>query len=144
MAQPSVTDLAPRWNFTAAVAAWVFPGFGHYLLGQSHRAVILATAIGALWLAGLFIGGIGSVDRATHPAWFLAQMLTAPSLVVDFFVGRLSPVPGFGRAGELGVLFTARAGMLNLLAIIDVLYRDPRDPRHRLDAVEPEDQREPV
>lgn len=34
--------------------------------------------------------------------------------------------PSFGRIAEQGVLYTALAGMLNLLVIIDVLYRDPK------------------
>jgi hypothetical protein len=34
--------------------------------------------------------------------------------------------PSFGRVAEQGTLYTALAGMLNLLAMIDVLYCDPR------------------
>lgn len=37
--------------------------------------------------------------------------------------------PSFGRVAEQGTLYTALAGMLNLLAIIDVLYCDPRARR---------------
>ncbi|MEX0654957.1 MAG: DUF6677 family protein [Phycisphaeraceae bacterium] len=153
MAQPTHAQPADRWNFTAAVAAWVFPGLGHLLLGQRDRATILAVTIASLWLIGLLIGGVGVIDRSAHPAWFLAQMLTAPSLTVDLFTGyavttsdaaqsvdeqtadaqpRRRPTysQSFGRANEQGVLFTAMAGLLNLLAVIDVLYRDPADPRH--------------
>ncbi len=135
-----------RWHFAAAIAAWLVPGLGHYLLGQRARGLILAAAIGGLWLAGLGIGGVSAIDRAEHPAWFFGQMLVAPSAVVNYYVlprlqgasGLPDPrdnppayVPSFGRSNEQGVLYTALAGMLNLLAIIDVLYRDPRDPRHR-------------
>ncbi|MFA9479378.1 DUF6677 family protein [Phycisphaerales bacterium AB-hyl4] len=126
-------QLADRWNFTAAVAAWVFPGLGHLLLGQRDRALVLAVTIISLWIVGLLVGGVSVIDRAMHPAWFLGQMLIAPSLVVDLLTSHYSPPtysPSFGRANEQGVLFTAMAGLLNLLAIIDVLYRDPHDPRH--------------
>ena len=34
--------------------------------------------------------------------------------------------PSFGKVAEQGTLYTALAGMLNLLAMIDVLYWDPR------------------
>ncbi len=37
--------------------------------------------------------------------------------------------PSFGRVAEQGTLYTALAGMLNLLAIIGVLYCDPRARR---------------
>jgi len=37
--------------------------------------------------------------------------------------------PSFGRVAEQGILYTALAGMLNLLAMIDVLYCDPNARR---------------
>lgn len=146
----SDTSMMRRWHPAAAVAAWLVPGLGHYLLGQKRRGVILASSIGLLWLIGVFIGGVSVVDRQGHPAWFLGQMLTAPSVAVQIYHERLkgaellrrkqSPVgastaqalyePSFGRTNEQGVLYTALAGLLNLLAIMDVLYRDPNDPRY--------------
>ena len=141
------SDPNTRWHITAAVAAWLLPGLGHYLLGQRRRGLILAVSIGGLWLGGLFIGGVSSIDRSAHPAWFLGQMLVAPSVVVEYYHHRLRSngvvqplphddpayIPSFARTNEQGVLYTTLAGMLNLLAVIDVLYRDPRDPRHRGD-----------
>ena len=125
------------WNVVAAVLAWVLPGAGHLLLRQAGRGVLLAMTIGTLWLSGLLIGGISVVDRGDHPAWFLGQMLIAPSFVADAYRARLvrehggsfAPdddppfEPAYGRAHELGTLFTSLAGLLNLLAIIDILYR---------------------
>lgn len=137
---------APRWNFIAAVAAWLLPGLGHALvLGEKRRGGILAASIGVLWLSGFIIGGISSFDHVDHPAWFLGQMLMAPSVGADMALQRLKqghtvPLPdqnpayepAFGRVSEQGILYTALAGLLNLLAIMDVLYRDGR--RHRLDS----------
>lgn len=132
------------WNFTAALAAWLVPGLGHYLLGQRRRGGILASSILILWIAGLAIGGVSVIDHQTHPAWFAGQALVAPSLLVNYYhVRRLKPAqehamladrppvfePSFGRTNEQGVLYTALAGLLNLLAILDVMYRDPRKPR---------------
>ncbi|MEQ9453960.1 MAG: DUF6677 family protein [Phycisphaeraceae bacterium] len=37
--------------------------------------------------------------------------------------------PSHNRVNEQGTIFTAMAGLLNLLAIMDVMYRDPR--RHQ-------------
>lgn len=140
-----------RWHPAAAVAAWALPGLGHYLLGQRRRGVILAVTIGSLWLLGLLIGGVGTFDRSEHPAWFVGQMLVAPSGIVGFYyldsLQAADPAgptpdedpayePSYGRTNEQGVLFTALAGMLNLLAIIDVAYRDPSDPRYAALAAE--------
>ena len=154
-ADPATRDtngggMSARWNVAAAFAGWLLPGLGHFLLGQSRRAVVLGTTIGTLWLGGLLIGGVSVIDHDDHPAWFLGQVLVAPSWAADVY--RLSLVsehdggfapeddppfePAYGRAHEQGTLFTSLAGLLNLLAIIDVLYRDPsEDPRPAARAV---------
>ena len=141
-------ETSPRWHVTAAVAAWLLPGLGHYLLGHRTRGIILAVAIGLLWLAGLFIGGIGVFDRSQmqNNIVQIGQIFVAPSLVAAYYQNEWEPAagfdlvgpddnppyePSFARTNEQGVLYTALAGMLNLLAAIDVLYRDPRDPRSR-------------
>ncbi len=132
----------PRWHFAAAVSAWVLPGLGHFLLGERKRAKIIAVSIGLLWLVGLIIGGISVCDRRS--AWFAGQVLLAPTLAVDYYYQlqlkhatgyRQSPSnrwpayePSFGHANEQGTLYTALAGLLNLLAMMDVIYRRPKRP----------------
>lgn len=129
-----------NWHPAAALAAWILPGLGHFILGQKQRGAILCVTIGVLWLAGMIIGGISVFDHREHPAWFVGQMLMAPSVVMDqTIVLKLKPhagptrpesdpayEPSFGRVNEQGVLYTALAGLLNLLAILDVIYQDPR------------------
>lgn len=51
--------------------------------------------------------------------------------------------PSIARVAEQGTLFTALAGLLNLLAMIDVLYCDPKFRRQR-DAGEFEETSQPV
>ncbi len=170
----------PQWNPHAAVAGWVLPGLGHFILGQKKRGIVLGAAILSLWMGGILIGGISVVDRydRVEPAddnypeapsrswWFWGQAMIAPSLAVDYLrekmlrnhVGEMgygevqygsrhpyrgnprrtlvpqdNPAdlpppyePSFGKVAEQGTLYTALAGMLNLLAMIDVLYCDPR------------------
>ena len=126
-----------KWSPAAAAAAWLVPGLGHVVLGERARGAAIGLTIGLLWLGGVLIGGICVVDRQEHPAWFIGQAMAAPSLVADYVLrvhlkpgyrppgeGRSSYVPSFGRANEQGILYTALAGLLNLLAILDVVYRD--------------------
>jgi hypothetical protein len=143
----SDTASTTRWHFAAALAAWLVPGLGHWLIGQRYRGSILMVTLLLLWAVGLTVGGIGVIDHKTHPYWFTGQMLAAPSVVVDWYHQRLKghggpqpesrtgrpPAyePSFGRIREQGTLYVALAGLLNLVAIIDVIYRDPEDPRHR-------------
>ncbi len=171
----------PQWNPHAAVASWIVPGLGHWILGLRRRGVVLCISILSLWLGGILIGGISVLDRADRaegPArdyaqrgngtsmWFFGQALIAPSIVIqkvraNMFVDfanlkiqdrqrglqndshdnvfleptsfRPTPPyePSIGRVAEQGVLFTALAGLLNLLAMIDVLYCDPQYRRDR-------------
>lgn len=145
-ADDHATHGTPTWNLTAALAAWVLPGLGHALVGEVRRGLIIGIAIVALWVSGLAIGGVGSIQRERHPFWFLGQALVAPSLAVHYvrgtflveaakpedleqnLPGRIVYAPAYGHTSEQGVLYTALAGLLNLLAIIDVVYRSPRSP----------------
>ena len=137
MAMPAKDDL--RWNIPETIGAWLFPGLGYFLLGERKRAAVLAVSICLLWLLGILIGGVGVVDREQHPAWFLGQMLMAPSLAVDYYHRQIKPdsddptvvdpeqgyEPSYGHVREQGILYTALAGLLNLLTMIDVVYRAP-------------------
>jgi hypothetical protein len=149
---PPTDTIPPVWNLPAAVAAWLVPGLGHILSGHVKRGVILLICIGGLWTSGLLIGGVSVVStrsvNGTLRAWFLGQAMIAPSFVVEYTHDRLrartegndpSPYdetiafsPAYGRAAEIGTLYCALAGMLNLLAIIDIAYREPRSTEHAL------------
>ena len=138
----------PGWHPAAAIAAWLLPGLGHIALGQRQRGCILMVVIGSLWLGGLLIGGISVIDhrhrteQGQWSLWYFGQAMLAPSVAVNTAhqtLKRAHPVrapqavsdprplyePAYGHVMEQGVLYTALAGLLNLLCIIDVLYHDP-------------------
>lgn len=136
-----------RWRPIEAVGAWLLPGLGHIALGQTRRGLIVAVTILTLWVGGLLIGGLGVINRGIDHAPFvwIGQYMMGPSLLVDLAhrrawigpdAGPLSGYhgeeptlryrPSFGRANEHGVLFTSVAGLLNLMAVLDVLYIDDR------------------
>ncbi|MEM9253582.1 MAG: DUF6677 family protein [Planctomycetota bacterium] len=124
-----------RWHLTAALGTWLLPGLGHWMIGERARGAILAVTIGSLYVLGLLIGGIGVIDRAAPLPGFFGQMLIGPTFVVLWAQERLwswSAIDGtpslaegmpIGVMGEQGVLYTSIAGLLNLLCIIDVIYR---------------------
>jgi hypothetical protein len=132
-----------------ALAGWLVPGLGHYLIGERQRGGILAVTIITLYVAGLLIGGVSVCDRREHRLWFLGQVLVAPSVLVDRYHQHLKGVqatlaedeppafvPSFGRVHEQGVLYTALAGLLNLLAILDLIYRQPGEEVRRAEDAE--------
>ncbi len=143
MAKTTRIDRRPGWHIGAAIGQWLVPGGGYLLLGEPRRAVAIGVSIILLWIGGLLIGGVGVCARDDHPAWFYAQSLMGPSWVVDRYQKRIKHdvsrfdddtfepsfgarfEPSYGHMNEQGILYTALAGLLNLLAIFDVIYRDP-------------------
>jgi hypothetical protein len=148
------------------VLAWLWPGLGHISLGERRRGVLVMFGVLFLFVAGLLVGGLDCVDRRNDRLWFLAQGLCGPLVVVtdlanqrfvqnvptDFrqgtaarsaFTGgdpdlarRLHRI-GLGRVNEMGTLFVALAGLMNLVVILDALYFIPRtvaSPGRRADA----------
>jgi hypothetical protein len=143
---------APAWNLPAAVAGWLVPGLGHFLTGHTRRGVLLFLSIGGLWSAGLLVGGISVVQSRSSDGmlrpWYLGQAIVAPSIAIEYQHDRyrtqnagqdpdptdadIPYEPAYGRAYEIGTLYTALAGLLNLLAIVDIVYREPRSNEHKL------------
>ena len=129
---------------TAAILAWLWPGLGHISHGDHRRGLRVMFGVLFLFLGGILIGGVDSVDRRADPLWFLAQVLCGPialaadavnqSLVKprpagwqqlyvqgDETVRRLLRRKGLGHVNEIGTLYSALAGLMNLVAILDAL-----------------------
>ena len=113
------------------LAAWVIPGAGHFLLREHKRAIIIFVTITALFLTGLYIGSIGIVNHETFKPWFLAQILYSPTVgilsqhVTGGYLdanGQQQEYTSFGRPCDIGQLYTAVAGLLNLLCIFSAVY----------------------
>lgn len=139
-----------RFEPVAGLLAIALPGAGHLYLGERRRAALIAGGILGLFVAGLLLGGIDVVDRREDRVWFLAQAMVGPIAFLADYVhqehlkvkemgpgGRLvyrSATPqerrsggvyasrSVGRMNELGTLYTAIAGMLNLIAILDAMF----------------------
>lgn len=147
----SATDFSGPWRIGPAIAGWALPGLGHILAGEKRRGAIIMITILSLYLAGLLIGGIDVVDRKEDHLWFAAQMFAGPvTMIVDTVhqklkdnvtkalklmgdgpidSSKLAYTASIGRVNELGTLYCALAGLLNLLALVDVVYRiDRREP----------------
>jgi hypothetical protein len=128
-----------------ALAGWFVPGLGYWLIGQRLRGLVVGVTILLLFVAGLLIGGMHVIDAPTGltmplifaKPWFIGQVLTGPVSLASSYLannwgvyidpGTLKQMTGVAlshsRVNEIGVLYTAVAGMLNLMAIIDCSYR---------------------
>lgn len=102
------------------VAAWLVPGLGHFILGRRGRALILFTAILAMFLLGLAMKGEFFAAGA-------GSLLGTLGHYGELAVGAAMPVARFfGYTGEplfvssdYGTAYLVTAGMLNILCILD-------------------------
>ncbi len=141
-----------------ALAGWLVPGLGYYLIGERKRALIAGVAIFLTFIAGILIGGIRVIDvpgygpdgkprmvtinkvetwrlqanffgEIMYKPWYIAQSMAGPANVLatwgSIAAGTAEPPvrPSTARIFDIGTLYTAVAGMLNLLVIIDATYR---------------------
>jgi len=171
---PTMAEAAGNSTYSAplaALACWVIPGSGYFLIGQRLRGTVIGVTVIAMFIAGLLIGGIRVIDvpgyddrgypvyvnergqKVSNPddgrlalrsrlfpeiankPWFVGQVLSGPICLLAAEVslsvshphspgGTISQIPrSHARIYEIGTLYTAVAGMLNLLAIIDSAYR---------------------
>jgi hypothetical protein len=128
-----------------ALAGWALPGLGYWLIGQRGRAITCGVTILLVFFAGILIAGIRVVQAPDMNApgntfqnilqrpWFIGQVLTGPIGITAATVSdKLANSPIYGkveakaRLAEIGTLYTAVAGMLNLLTIIDASHRAAR------------------
>ena len=121
-----------------ALAGWAVPGAGYFLIGQRTRGLVIGVTCVALFLFGVLIAGVRVVDapdllgggamvaRILQKPWFIGQAMMGPIGLAAAWIGHtLGPEhrAATARLGEIGTLYTAVAGMLNLLAIIDASHR---------------------
>lgn len=143
-------------GWLAFVLAWALPGLGHWYLGERRRAAFIAAGVLGLLFGGLFIGGIDAVDQREDGPWFLAQAWNGPLVFVADFAneqmlkqpggaGELLPSPGppvspggppselrvsslkgVGVVNDVGTLYIALGGLMNLIAMLDAAARARR------------------
>ncbi|UCD74711.1 MAG: hypothetical protein JSV91_13095 [Phycisphaerales bacterium] len=122
-------------HFGPAILAWLWPGLGHFSLGRPKRGGLIMFGVLFLVVSGVLIGGIDCVDRREDKLWFLAQGLCGPiAFGVDYVNQNLiKPQPeeqrlltrSLGHVNEMGTLFVALAGLMNLVVILDALVDSP-------------------
>ncbi|HMO25060.1 MAG TPA: hypothetical protein PKB10_02215 [Tepidisphaeraceae bacterium] len=138
-----------------ALAGWLVPGAGYVLIGQMARGVTTGVTILALFVLGLLIGGMRVIDvpgyddagqqrvrggrwalvaspvgELAHKPWYVPQILAGPITLVSgagsLSLARQGIDPSQARIRDIGTLYTAVAGMLNLMTLLDAAHRAAR------------------
>lgn len=116
----------------AGLLAWVWPGLGHLFLGRRGKGLVLMGSILALFVLGVAMDSslqlhVGFEDPLAF-LFSLAQMGAGAPYVVARLLGFGSPTDQLelfrivkSPTYEYGNTFTAVAGLLNILVILDAL-----------------------
>ena len=108
-----------RSRLLIVVAAWAVPGLGHLLLGRRAKAAWFGLLILGTFGLGLVLGEGASVSSARYPWHMCGQIgVGLAALLADGLLGRAPQTHTIDRL-ELGLVYTAVAGILNLVAIVD-------------------------
>ena len=109
------------------VAAWIIPGAGHFLLKKSGRAGLIFMSVVTMFLFGLFMRGVMFTPEmvADYLTTFInyggfVSNLDAGGIYVLTTMFNYSQPDMAGAVHDYGTKFLVSAGLLNILAIVDV------------------------
>jgi uncharacterized protein DUF6677 len=101
-------------------AAWLLPGLGHWLQGRRLRAVIVFGLLVGLLALGTALADGSNLSRERHFYYWAGQfMIGGPALLFEALSGHRL-VAGEIRWVDVGLLYACMAGLLDLLALLDV------------------------
>jgi len=124
-----------RSPVAALVFGWIFPGAGHAYAGQRGKAVLFGVLITGLLVAGFAMGQ--GTNLLPNEWWFAPQLgAGGPAALLtplSQYLAIRQPIDWASPIREIGTLYTAVAGLLNLLVMMDayVLLAYPGEKQER-------------
>jgi hypothetical protein len=104
----------------AVLLTWVMPGLGHALQGRRLRAALVCFALVGLLVLGTLLAEGSNLSRERHYYYWGGQFLAGlPALLLEALHGHQrvrGPIP----YAEAGLVLASVAGLLNILAMLDV------------------------
>jgi TM2 domain-containing membrane protein YozV len=105
----------------ATLLAWLVPGAGHFYLRRPGKALVFLVAIGALFALGVAMDSrlemSFGLDDVLASLFSLAQLAVGLPYLIVRMVGFQGDVKSV--TFEYGNTFTAVAGLLNILVVLD-------------------------
>jgi TM2 domain-containing membrane protein YozV len=119
--------MPPLGAWVPAVAlGWLIPGGGHFLLKRNGRGALLLLSVTGMFLCGLMMQGAmfqpQSGDLLTtliNTGGFLGDLCSGILYLLSVWFGYNQPDLA-GHVHDYGTKFLVTAGLLNVLAMVDV------------------------
>jgi len=119
--------MAPVGKWIPAVAlAWLIPGGGHFLLKRPGRGGLIAASVAAMFLLGLMMRGAlfqpqtgDLLTTVIYCGGFVGDLLSGVLYLFTVWLGYAQQDVA-GHVHDYGAKFLVGAGLLNLLAMVDV------------------------
>jgi len=118
---PPVAEWAP-----AVALSWLVPGGGHLLLKRTGRGLLLMAAITSMFICGLMMRGAmfqwqtGDIlTTVIYCGGFLADLMSGILYLLSVWLG-YNQADMAGHVHDYGTKFLVAAGLLNILAMVDV------------------------
>lgn len=110
----------------AVALGWLIPGGGHFLLKRTGRGALICAAIVLIFLFGLMMRGTlfepqtgDLLTTVIYWGGFLGDLLAGLPYVLTRWLGYAQPDLA-GHVHDYGTKFLVAAGLLNVLAMVDV------------------------
>lgn len=116
-AAPTV-PVSKVWLATAIT--WLVPGAGHYLLGRRGKAILYFSLITFVYLVGLWLGEFRNVSLKNFELHFIAEAFYGGLTFPLLWLTQNLELDRFNPLLDVGVLFSAVAGLLNVCVMVDV------------------------
>ena len=108
----------------ACLFAWLLPGAGHLYLGRRGKGLVFLGGLGTLFVLGVLMESRLEIHLGFDDPLALIVSIAQMALGVPYLLARtLGFSEGMVKAVtyEYGTTFTAVAGLLNILVILDAL-----------------------
>ena len=110
----------------AVALAWIIPGGGHFFLKRRGRAALLASAVAITFILGLMMRGAlfspqtGDVlTTLIYVGGFIGNLASGIFYLVTVWLG-YAQIDVAGHVHDYGTKFLVAAGLMNILAMVDV------------------------
>jgi hypothetical protein len=120
-------SMPPLGTWVPAVAlGWLVPGGGHFLLKRTGRGVLLFVSVASMFLCGLMMRGTffqpqtgDLLSTMINTGGFIGDVCSGIFYLISVWLGYSQPDVA-GHVHDYGTKFLVTAGLLNILAMVDV------------------------